>query len=293
MSTLTKVLIVLLTVASIFLCGIVVTYVASAENYKDKWQTLQSSERRARQQKDQITEEWNAEKAKMDEERTKLNGEIAALRDQIRGLNGQVADITRERDDARRRKENYETILADYNKTVERNTQLQRDAQKAEADLRAERTKLTQRIEDYIRALDVKSAIVMQLEAKLKGLTEEKAALQGKMDEFLIQYGKVTAQAVPAIAIREAARVAPPATDIDLKGLLAVVDLKNNIAELSIGAADGVEKNMRFHVTRDSKFICDVVVLDVEPDKALGWMELLQDTAQDKPRAGDAVSTNL
>ena len=48
MSTLTKVLIVLLTIASIFLCGIVVTYVASAENYKDKWQTLQSSERRAR-----------------------------------------------------------------------------------------------------------------------------------------------------------------------------------------------------------------------------------------------------
>ncbi|UCE46868.1 MAG: hypothetical protein JSW47_14805, partial [Phycisphaerales bacterium] len=59
------------------------------------------------------------------------------------------------------------------------------------------------------------------------------------------------------------------------------------------GAADGVKKNMRFHATRGSKFICDVVVLDVEPDKALGWLELLQDKPQDKPRAGDAVSTNL
>ena len=133
MSTLTKVLIVLLTVASIFLCGIVVTYVASAENYKEMYDQRASSERRAKQQKDQITEEWNAAKAKMDEERTKLNGNIAALQEQIRGLNGQVADVTRERDDARRRKENYETILADYNKTVERNTQLQRDAQNAEA----------------------------------------------------------------------------------------------------------------------------------------------------------------
>jgi len=71
------------------------------------------------------------------------------------------------------------------------------------------------------------------------------------------------------------------------------VDLKNLLAEISIGAADGVKKGMRFHATRDSKFICDVVVLDVEPDKALGWLELLQDQPQDKPKAGDAVSTNL
>ncbi|UCF16761.1 MAG: hypothetical protein JSW59_04715, partial [Phycisphaerales bacterium] len=133
----------------------------------------------------------------------------------------------------------------------------------------------------------------MQLEAKVKGLTEEKTALQEKLDQFLRQYGKVTAQAVPVTVMRQAARVAPPATDIDLKGLLTSVDLKNNIAVLSIGAADGVKKNMRFHATRGSKFICDVVVLDVEPDKALGWLELLQDKPQDKPRAGDAVSTNL
>ena len=93
--------------------------------------------------------------------------------------------------------------------------------------------------------------------------------------------------------IRDVARVAPPATDIDLKGLLTDVNLKDNIAELSIGAADGVKKNMRFHATRDGKFICDIVVLDVEPEKALGWLELLQDKPQDKPKAGDAVSTNL
>jgi DNA repair exonuclease SbcCD ATPase subunit len=229
----------------------------------------------------------------MDEDRTKLNADIAALQAQITGLNGQVADVTRERDDARRRKENYETILADYNKTVERNTQLQRDAQNAQVALEAERTKLNKRLDDVTKALNEKLAIVMQLEAKLKGLTEEKTALQGKMDQFLAQYGKVTAQGAPVTVIREAVRVAPAATDIDLKGLLTDVDSKNNIAELSIGGADGVKKNMRFHVTRGDKFVCDFVVLDVEPDKALGWLELLPDKPQDRPRAGDAVSTNL
>ena len=42
MSTLTKVLIVLLTLASIFLCGIVVTYVANAADFKEKYDNQQS-----------------------------------------------------------------------------------------------------------------------------------------------------------------------------------------------------------------------------------------------------------
>ena len=42
MSTLTKVLIVLLTLASIFLCGIVVTYVANAVDFKEKYDSQQS-----------------------------------------------------------------------------------------------------------------------------------------------------------------------------------------------------------------------------------------------------------
>lgn len=293
MSTLTKVLIVLLTIASIFLCGVVVTYVASADNYKQMYDQRRSSEMTAKQQRDRTIEEWNAAQKAMAEEKTKLNADMAALQAQISTLKGQVADALRERDDARRRKENYESLLAANAKTGELHAQLQKEAQDAQVKLEAEKTRLEDELDGVTGALNEKLAIVMQLEAKVKGLTEEKTAIQNKLDQFLRQYGKVTAQAAPVTVMREAARVAPPATDIDLKGSLSAVDLKNLLAEISIGAADGVKKGMRFHATRDSKFICDVVVLDVEPDKALGWLELLQDQPQDKPKAGDAVSTNL
>jgi DNA repair exonuclease SbcCD ATPase subunit len=293
LSTLTKVLIVLLTVASIFLCGVVVTYVASANHYKEMYDGRRSSETRAVQAKERIVEEWNAAQKTMAEEKTKLNADIAALQAQIASLGGQLKDAITARDGAMRREAKWESILVDHNKTVDRNTQLQRDALAAEAQLKAEQTRLNKQLEDITKALNEKMAIVMQLEAKLRGLTEEKTAIQGKLDRFLSQYGKITAQAAPVPGIRDAARVAPPVTDIDLKGLLTTVDLKNNLAELSIGAADGVKKNMRFHAVRDNRFICDIVVSDVEPDKAVGWLELLQDQANDKPRAGDAVSTNL
>ena len=293
MSTLTKVLIVLLTIASIFLCGVVVTYVASADNYKQMYDQRRSSEMTAKQQRDRTIEEWNAAQKAMAEEKTKLNADMAALQAQISTLKGQVADALRERDDARRRKENYESLLAANAKTGELHAQLQKEAQDAQVKLEAEKTRLEDELDGVTGALNEKLAIVMQLEANVKGLTEEKTAIQNKLDQFLRRYGKVTAQAAPVTVMREAARVAPPATDIDLKGSLSAVDLKNLLAEISIGAADGVKKGMRFHATRDSKFICDVVVLDVEPDKALGWLELLQDQPQDKPKAGDAVSTNL
>jgi hypothetical protein len=93
--------------------------------------------------------------------------------------------------------------------------------------------------------------------------------------------------------MKEPARVAAPAKDIDLKGVITDVTLQERLAEISIGKADGVTEGMRFHATRGDKFICDVVVLDVLPEKATGWLELLQEGVQNQPRVDDTISTNL
>jgi flagellar motility protein MotE (MotC chaperone) len=86
LSTLTKVLIVLLTVASIFLCGIVVTYVASAENYRERYDTASRQLRTARQNEDATTDQFNDLKKRTDEEKLKLNGDISALQQEVATL---------------------------------------------------------------------------------------------------------------------------------------------------------------------------------------------------------------
>ena len=87
--------------------------------------------------------------------------------------------------------------------------------------------------------------------------------------------------------------MAPPVENINLNGSITDVDLKNLLAEISIGKADGVREGMRFHLTRGDRFICDMVVLDVWPEKAVGWLDLVQDKQQDKPQINDRASTNL
>ncbi|MHC4497274.1 MAG: hypothetical protein ACYSYM_15775 [Planctomycetota bacterium] len=293
MSTLTKVLIVLLTIASIFLCGIVVTYVASADNYKVKYDTLYRNFRAAKASEENANAQMNKNKEDMDRQKAKLNEDIAALNTQINKLKGELANAEGQRDDARRRKDNYEAILADYGKTVEVNNQLRSDAIDTAAKIEAERTKQDKELKDTMTALIEKMAIIGVLQQQVKDLAEEKTALQEQVDRYLRQYGKVISPATPVTAAKGAVRVAPPTKDIDLKGRLTQVDLKNLLAEISIGEADGVKKGMRFHATRESKFICDVVILDVEPEKAVGWLDLLQEQPQNQPKTGDYVKTNL
>jgi len=293
LSTLTKVLIILLTIASIFLCGIVVTYVANAVDYKEKYDGIYNQYQAAKKNEDNAKTQLNNTIEEKNRATEKLKEQIALLEEEIAKLNVELANAERERDDARRRKDNYEAILADYAKTVEVNNQLRSDAIDTAAKIEAERIKQGRELKETTEALIEKLAIIALLEEKSKRLLEEKTELQNKLDQYLQQYGKVIAPPMLVTPMKEKVRVAPLTKDIGLKGLITHVDLKKLLAEISIGEADGVKEGMRFHATRGDRFICDIVILDVEPESAIGWLELLQESPQDQPRVGDNVSTNL
>jgi hypothetical protein len=117
--------------------------------------------------------------------------------------------------------------------------------------------------------------------------------LQANMNQQLQQYGRTITPTVPVMPRQEMARPIQPVTEgIGLKGSVRDVDITNKIASISIGAADGVREGMKFHVTRGAQFICDILIFDVQPDQAVGILELL-DVTQQQPRIGDIVSTNL
>jgi hypothetical protein len=61
------------------------------------------------------------------------------------------------------------------------------------------------------------------------------------------------------------------------------------MASISIGSVDGVKENMKFHATRGDEFVCDILIISVEPETAVGVLELVQK----QPQAGDIVTTDL
>ena len=293
MSTLTKVLIVLLTFASIFLCAIVVTYVASADDYKQKFVNQSNSYQAAVKSEENANKQLNNTIDDKKIETDKLGEQIASLENDINKLESDLANAERDRDDATQKVNSWAAIVMDFSKTIENNEKLAKGAL-AERDLKeAELIKQGKDLKDTTAALMENMAIVRQLQEESKRLLEEKTELQDKLDQYLRQYGKAIAEPMPVTAVQEAARLTPPTKDIDLNGSITEVDLKNLLAEISIGEADGVKEGMRFHLTRGDKFICDIVILDVWPEKAVGWLELLQDQPQNQPKIDDKISTNL
>jgi hypothetical protein len=291
LSTLTKVLIILLTISSIFLCGIVVTYVANAVDYKQKYDGLYQEYDAAKQNEDNANRRYNELKNQTDADKLALGNEIDSLKMQVGGLEAELNQAKIDRDDAQRRLNNWASIVQDFTATNEKQGGL---LQKALDDLNRFQTALIEEQDKHketTTALIEKLAVIALLEDKSAQLLEEKTELQNKLDQILRQFGKAVVAPAPVRAIADRARLAPPTRDIGLKGLITVVDLKSLLAQVSIGAADGVKEGTRFHATRGDKFVCDIVIFDVQPDKAVGWLELLQ--PENQPKVGDNVSTNL
>lgn len=293
MSTLTKILILLLTVSSFILCGIVVTYVGTADDYRQKYDDLKddrdSLSKKAKSLNKQVNEK--IEQAKQLED--KLNSEMAAMRVEIGELQGQLKGSEREKASLLQKVNSWASIVEDFSETNDKQGQLLKNTLAELNKVQSEQIRHRKELNETTAALVEKMAIIEALESEKRRLLEERTDLQSQLDEYLRPFGKAAVAAVPVTPDRAAARPAPmpiPAVkDISLEGLVTAVDMRNSVASISLGKVDGVKEGMKFHVTRGEEFLCDIVIIDVDAEEAVGVLDLVQQ----QPRIGDNVSTGL
>lgn len=290
MSTLTKILIVLLTLSSIFLCGIVVTYVANAEDYKQKNRVLRTSLDTARENERGANDRSKECIAKSQRLETKLNNQIAALNVKIRKVENDLTNTGREKAKLLQELTGFASEVETANQTAALQTRLFENAQNELKEAKTDQEKKRKELSDITTELNEQLAIKAILEADVRRLQEEKVQLQSKLDRFLRQFGKETVPPRPVTPKKTVVRPAPPvARKIGLNGLVTAVDLKNSVAEISIGAAHGVRKDMRFYVIRGDEFICEIRIHHVDTERAVGELRLVQK----QPSVGDNVTANL
>lgn len=290
MSTLTKILIVLLTISSIFLCGIVVTYVANADDYKQENKSLRTRLDTAVEKEKSAKKQLEERKKKYQLQEDILNNTIASLQTEFSALEGKLNDTEREKAVLLQKVNNWTSITKDFYETNEKQLQLLQNKLDELKQAKAENIRQRKELVETTASLIEKMAIIETLESEKRRLLEAKAELQNRLDRYLRPIGKVAAKAVPVTPERtRVRRIMRDAKDIGLKGLVKEVDLKNSMASISLGEADGVKEGMRFHVTRGDEFICDILIIDVDAEEAIGVLELVQQP----PRVKDSISTNL
>lgn len=290
MSTLTKILIVLLTLSSVFLCGIVVTYVANADNYRQNYNLQRTELDSLKKTTADKIEQYNQKVTEKDALENKLNSEMAKLNTEISSLQGKLKEVEDQSKIWEKRVSDMASVVETTTQTSSETTKLLMDRQAELTKLKSEQIKLIAQFDDTSATLLEKLAVIQTLEKEKKQLLEEKIELQNRMDKLLQPTGRTPAPVVTVTPRTEIARPAPViARKIGLKGLVTAVDTKNKMASISIGTADGVKEGMKFHVTRGDKFICDILIIDTDAEEAVGALELVQE----QPRPGDTVTTNL
>ncbi len=290
MSTLTKVLIVLLSVFSLFLCGVVVTYVANADNYKQMYdrqiRDVQVAKNRSQDAEDELTQ------VKQAAEDTKLamDAQISEMKIARSDLQAQLDSVKRENAQLVQDVANMGAAVKLANETQGKQLgQSQADQARVTA-LLADQTRLGKELAETNQTLLDKMSIVATLQGKNRQLVEANQDLETRLNQYLQQYGRMAATPRPVTPARGIAQpVAPMTQNIALNGRVTKVDIKNSLAEISIGAAAGVQQNMKFHVTRGDQFVCNIQILEVDTDRAVGILNLIQA----EPRAGDMIATNL
>jgi hypothetical protein len=250
-----------------------------------KYDAAVENEKNAKKQLNQTIEEAGKREQLLKED-------INALKIQVGQLQTLLTEAQRKASEA----VTQENIWRDINtKFLATNDDLRKLLEDKLAELKsvdARRIQGDKELKETTATLIEKMAIINSLQKQTKLLLEEKTDLQNELGKYLQLSGQAVAPPVAVTPVKETARVAVPAVDLGLNGLITTVDLDNSLAQISIGAANGVKQNMKFHVTRADKFICDIVILDVEPEKAIGTLELM-DVTKEQPKAGDNVSTNL
>jgi hypothetical protein len=302
LSTLTKVLIILLTVFSLFLCGIVVTYVANADTWRKKAENNDQLLRSAKQRQEAAIASEAKQKEESEALKAELGKQITELTTLKTDLEAQIDGLKRENGQLVQKLTDWAAVVETANGAATHQTELFQSSQKEVEALRAEQTNRNKELQETTQALMERMAVLTDMEKRNRQLIEEKQGLETQLNQVLGQYGRAplrpqtvtspqrTAQPIQrAVAQQPAAAPQPQTRAINLNGRITQVDLKNKVAAISIGSAAGVRTDMKFHVTRGDRFICDILIFDVDPEKAIGTLDLVQT----EPQTGDAVTTNL
>jgi septal ring factor EnvC (AmiA/AmiB activator) len=274
---------VLLSVFSLLLVGMVVTFVGNSNNYKASYEEQITLNAVMQGTVTEATRQYNELVKKSGELQKNLQDEILNLKAEKDLLASELRKSERLSMQYQNQANSMTSVLAGLDQSVKNLLASLTKTQKELDEARAEGIKSQKELNQMTSDLYEKIVQLQSSEAEGRRLLEQKtelekqAAMAGTPREIVAPVTPLPNQmASPAVA-------APAGTDI--KGL--IVEIEGDLVTLSVGSADGVAKNMVFHVTRGDRFVCDVIITNVDINRSAGTLDLVVQ----QPQVNDIAST--
>jgi len=280
LSTLGKILTVLVVLVSVALAVLVTTQVFLSQNWKDLYekevglfnQALKQRDN-AYQQRDKTRGDWDADKAAKDQN-------INTLTDELNVRKGAITTLTTE-------KENQEKRLAELAETAKgldtslKSLITEKDAWRKERDDAMKKTEdlmtMNTELDTKLRTANSDGA---NLKETLRQTAEEKAAVQSQIAWMLQENPQLKLpQKVPAVPSEK------------MKGIVTAADNEAKTATINLGADDGVVKGMKFLVynAAEGKYLATLTVGMVSKNSAAGDLSVIRGSV----KANDNVTNRF
>ena len=287
MSFFTKILIVLLSLFSLWLCASVATYVGTVNNYRVVYEEQKSLSNSLVSENTSLQRRFNEKMAMTKELEAKLNDRIQLLEDEKSKLDVELKNARRTSLEYQGRVNSWAGVLTSFEKTIANLEQSLNLTQEQLNNAHADNIQDRKELNEITASLYEKIVQMQALEADRRRLLEAKLSLEEQInrlsgpDAEAVSFEPVTPQ-------RGVARPAAPVSGrVVLQGL--ITEVSKSLVSISLGSENGVKKNMVLQVFRGDEFICNLVVTNVDTSKSAGVLELVQQN----PVVGDYVTTRL
>ena len=274
----------MLSVFSLLLAGMVVTFVGNANNYKQGYEEVKNLNIILQAELTTKDEQYNVQVNNCTELERKLQQELQNIEADKNQMASDLRKAERLALQYQSQADSWKGVMTGFEQSV-RNLQASLGQTQGQLDLaRSQGIKDQKELNQITADLYEKIVQLQSLEAERRRLLEQKKELEART----ATNGMAAKEIIPVTPLNRTASpatIAPAGTDV--KGL--VVEVQKNLITLSVGSTDGVKENMVFHITRGDRFLCDVIITNVDINRCAGILDLIQQS----PQVGDTASTQL
>ena len=287
MSTVTKVFAVLVSLLSIFLCGVVIAFMGKVQDYKELYEdqkVLADAAQVMAYSAEQRLEKTNLTYGKAAE----LTGErLKDLRDQYNVMSVDLAQAAQQSVLESSKADSAVKLVSAMRSTIQ---DMQTAYESLWADFDNNRSQMLQaqtQVTELTRQLNNEMARTNQLEDTNRRRAEQIAGLEERVAKLNQQLDKYNLAQKEFDSDTTVAQILPEMTGVPIMGEITALD-DSNIA-ISVGTTSGVRENMRFWIVRGDKFLGNLDIIYVEADEAVGRLSNKQDIIVE----GDMVTTDF
>ena len=283
MSTLSKILVVLLVLLAIAHSAVLLAFLSQQQSWKQvaqdnhaKWQSAQDSLVSARAAHTQVQTQLLNAKQGLQDDLTRAETDLATAQAGIATLKLEMGKLTAEKVSLQAELSKLNASLALAQEAQKHALSRLDAARNTASKLTAENTQLENQLSEF-------TADVTTLRAEVRTQKERIYFLQSEIRKV---QGLASGQSLPtATTIRST----PVVSAQPIRGKVTDVDTAEKIAQINVGEIAGVAVGTRFIIYHGSDYVGDLRVTRVSRDQALGTILL----SSQPVKVGDEVATEL